>query len=149
MPTHIESQARSIQRYAHNVWILIPLLAALLPGGQHARAGEAEIEGLVIDQTQTRVGAEFYRCFVLFWSAPRGEHVSDCTITITERASAQWGFWVRVQVLDGVVYQKVLKPQADDFEDEARMAVKAVQRYLETQRRGEPLNGGDLMGSGI
>lgn len=31
---------------------------------------EVEVDGLIIDQTQTRIGQEFFQNFVTFWEAP-------------------------------------------------------------------------------
>lgn len=110
---------------------------------------EPEIDGLIIDQTLTRVGAELYRNFMLFWEPPSEEDIKGYTVTIIERASAQWGFWVWVTVNDTVVFQKVMKPQADDVESDARTAVALVKRFLIEQKHGKDIGLSDLKGDGI
>ena len=50
---------------------------------------EVEVDGLIIDQTQTRIGQEFYQSFVTFWEAPSG--IEDYNIVVTEMANPTWG----------------------------------------------------------
>lgn len=104
--------------------VALILSVCLAPGGA------AEIDGLIIDRTQTRIGYEFYCTFCLGWEAPVLERTPDYSLNIVERASPQWGSWVRVLVNDAVVYQKVLQPRQGDIEDEARGAIAATARYL-------------------
>lgn len=114
-----------------------------------ASARDAEINGLVIDQTQTRVGAEFYRLFTLFWELPRIEENPRVSIMVVERASAQWGFWILILVNDNVAFQSVMKPQPDDIERDVRMAVSAVQQHIVALSRGNQVLDPDISGSGI
>ncbi|MCX8042557.1 MAG: curli production assembly/transport protein CsgE [Desulfobacterota bacterium] len=112
-------------------------------------AAETEIDGIIIDQTLTRIGAEMYRNFMLFWEPPTEEGIKGYSVTIMERASAQWGFWVWVMVNDTIVFQKVMKPQADDIESDAHTAVALVRRFLIEQKRGRDVELPDLKGNGI
>ncbi len=56
--------------------------------------GEAEITGLVIDRTITRMGRQFYDFFAAYWRANYPD--SEATLSIHERPSARWGsqIWV-------------------------------------------------------
>jgi len=75
---------------------------------------------LVIDQTETRIGHEFYWNFVNVWEAPAG--IKDYNIFITERASPVWGSWIWIEVGDFVskeiVYQEILKSRSRSKEIE-------------------------------
>lgn len=107
----------------------------------------AEITGLIIEQTMTRIGYEFYENFFIRWEAPEG--IKDYNIFINERAGL-WGSWVRVDIDSNTAWQKVLRPRSEEIEEAAKEAVEATKEYLanyeETKRK---LERGDLIGSGI
>ncbi len=96
-------------------------------------ASDTEIDGLVIDQTQTRIGYEFYSTFSLHWEAPVQNGVDDYTITVIERASPQWGSWIWIKINDAYMYRKILQPRQGEVENEARKAVGTVKKYLVTE----------------
>lgn len=109
---------------------------------------ETEIQGLVIDQTQTLMGETFYQTFVTFWEAPP-EAGEDYNIVIVERASASWGSLVWVVVDDKIVYQAQLRPRSGDIEESARDGVVVASQYLSTDYRGESgAEDEDLKGDG-
>ena len=88
---------------------------------------ELEIQGLVIDETQTKIGQDFYQSFFALWEPP--EEV-ECIIFIIERASPQWGSWIWVRVNDSVVWRGVLRPRSEEIEEAARRAVEVARKYL-------------------
>ncbi len=115
-------------------------------------AQEEGLDGLLLDQTQTRAGHEFYRDFVTFWEAPEG--IEGFNIFIGERASAQWGSWIWIKVNDMTVYRKMLKPQTQQIQEAAKEGVEVVKRYLfyrysEDKKRLEQLEHGDMSGEDI
>lgn len=106
-----------------------------------------EITGLIIEQTMTKIGYEFYENFFIRWEAPEG--IKDYNIFINERAGP-WGSWVRVDIDTKTVWQKVLRPRSEEIEEAAKEAVEATReyfsRYEEIKREFE---GPDMASSGI
>ncbi len=120
--------------------------------GLIAFAQDVEIDYLIIDQTQTRIGHEFYRDFITFWEPPMG--IKDYNIFISEKANARWGSWIQVEVggliSKNAVYKKLLKPRSGNAEEEAKIAIRAVRKHFtHLQEYEEELGGGDLKGDGI
>lgn len=106
-----------------------------------------EITGLIIEQTMTKIGYEFYENFFIHWEAPEG--IKDYNIFINERAGP-WGSWVRVDIDTKTVWEKVLRPRSEEIEEAAKEAVEATKEYLEQyEETKRKLEGGDLIGSGI
>lgn len=90
---------------------LIPRLKADRPASKEEIAAEeslmGEITGLIIEQTMTRIGYDFYEYFFLLWEEPRIVGIGDYNIYINERASPLWGCWVWITVNDAVVWNIV------------------------------------------
>lgn len=124
------------------------LIAVSVRAGTHM-----EIDNLIIERTQTRIGHEFYRDFVTRWNEapqPPGEY----QIIIVERANPRWGSLVWVEVggfLSGqdVVYRKVLLPRTADIQKEAAQAVEAVRAYFQRVREFKKTLQEDLAGTGV
>ncbi len=96
------------------------------------------ITGLVLDETKTKPGRDFYEYFNSYWQEVEG---LQYTITVSELPDATRGSFVFVKVDDVIVYQNRLNPQPDFIEQEARRAVSGVSAYmlkrLTTQRQLE------------
>jgi curli production assembly/transport component CsgE len=88
-----------------------------------------EITGLIIEQTMTKIGYDFYEYFFLFWK-PAEVNIKDYNILIIERASSQWGSWVEVEVNGTVIWNRVLRPRSEEIEDAAKQAIEATKEYL-------------------
>ena len=86
-----------------------------------------EIAGLVLDETKTKPGRDFYEYFNTHWQEVEGLHY---TITVSELPDATRGSFVLVRVNDAIVYQNRLNPQPDFIEQEARQAVSRVAAYM-------------------
>ena len=118
-------------------------------------ASDLEINELIMDQTQTHAGREFFEYFSQIWESPHG--ITDYNITIHERATAQWGDWVWVEVAVGfmegqTVFKSVIKPNTPGIEEKAREAVLAARAYLIRFRRLKNQVRGlekDLKGNGL
>lgn len=106
-----------------------------------------EITGLIIEQTMTKIGYEFYENFFILWEAPEG--IKDYNIFINERAGF-WGSWVRVDIDTNVAWQKVLRPRSEEIEEAAKEAVEATKEYLSRYEEiKRELEGPDMASSGI
>jgi curli production assembly/transport component CsgE len=93
-----------------------------------------EVDGLVVDQTITRLGREFYLAFYRQW-VPPPEAVAF-TVEVVEQPDRGINTVVRVQVNDELVFQTRLSPRADESDEDVARAVAAAYRRL--QRRGGP-----------
>lgn len=106
-----------------------------------------EITGLIIEETMTRIGYEFYEYFFLFWEAPEVE-VKDYNILISEFASPIWGSWVKVNIDETTVWSKMLRPRSEEIEDAVKQAVEATKRYLYNYEQYQ-FQTEDMVGTGI
>ena len=132
--------------------VLIFVLSLVFGSALLAQGGEVEIDGLIIDQTQTRIGKEFYQNFVTFWEAPLG--IEDYNILITEMANPTWGSWIWVEVggfvSKEIVYREILKPRSEEIEKTAQKGVEVVKKYLyHLKEYGEEVSEKDMKGTGI
>lgn len=79
-----------------------------------------DIDGLVVDETQTRIGRAFYDAFYRHWQAPEG--VSRFTISVQEKPLRGQGVLVTVRVNDELAFQTQLQPRSE-FDAIAQQAV--------------------------
>jgi len=134
------------------ILVLVFVLSLVFGSAVLAQGGEVEIDGLIIDQTQTRIGQEFYQNFVTFWEAPLG--IEDYNILITEMANPTWGSWIWVEVggfvSKEIVYREILKPRSEEIEKTAQKGVEVVKKYLyHLKEYGEEVSEKDMKGTGI
>ena len=107
-----------------------------------------EIDGLIIDETKTKIGRDFYDIFYTNWQRPR--NINGFTVYIREMATPSSGSWVWVVVDENIVYQTMLRPRYDVIEEAARYSVTAAQQYLlQYSQDQRQLSGEDMSGSGI
>lgn len=86
------------------------------------------ISRLILDETKTKSGRDFYEFFTTYWQEVKG---LDYTIIISELPpSITRGSFIFVKVDDTMVYQKRLNPRPDIIEQEARQAVSRVGAYM-------------------
>ena len=108
--------------------ILVFVLSLIFSSNVLAQPKETEVDGLILSQTQTTFGYEFYQSFVTFWKEL--EVTKDYTILILERANPIWGIWIEIEVKETTVYQHRLQPRSEEIESEAKEAVKSTRQYL-------------------
>ena len=106
------------------------------------------IAGLIIEETMTKIGYDFYEYFFLLWEAPKGISVKDYNIFINERASPSWGSWVQVRVDERIIWNSVLRPRSVEIEDAAKQAVAATKQYLVDFEQYQ-FKTNDMVGTGI
>lgn len=116
--------------------------------------GQEEIAGLIIDQTQTRIGHEFYRNFVTFQETEALKGIKDYNIIVIERASPRWGSWIWIEVGSFIsrktVHRTILKPRTEEIEEEAEKAVMVIKEYLDHLEEYEKeVRGKDMKGNGV
>jgi curli production assembly/transport component CsgE len=69
--------------------------------------------GVVVNDTVTFIGQEFYSVFVSHWREE--PNVERFSVTIRERPSARWGSLVSVEYLHREVFRAFLSPGRRDF----------------------------------
>jgi len=107
-----------------------------------------EIDGLIIDQSRTKIGHEFYEYFYNLWQAP--EKIRDYTIFIFEKADPRFGSRISISVDDWTIYQSMLKPRSVEIEEAAKVGVQRTLQFLYRYDRDKrQLAGEDMVGSGI
>jgi curli production assembly/transport component CsgE len=108
--------------------LLLSLFALALAHGPSVWAqSDVEIEGLIIDQTRSKMGHDFYQEFVTSWEEPPG--VKAYNIVIGEMNDPRLGNWVVLEIGDSV-YRALLKPRAEDIAQAATEAIAATGEYL-------------------
>jgi curli production assembly/transport component CsgE len=106
-----------------------------------------EITGLIIEETVTKIGYEFYEYFFIKWKSPPGAH-KHYNILITERVSSTWGSLIEVNIGESTVWSGMLKPSSEEIEDAAQQAVEAATEYLNNGQKQQPQTE-DMAESGI
>jgi curli production assembly/transport component CsgE len=107
-----------------------------------------EIDGLIIDETMTKIGQDFYRIFYSRWTAP--EQVSGFTIYILEQPMPRMGSRISIKINDKIVYRGMLKPRYDVIEQTVEQIIPQIKDYLIKDRQNRrQLSGEDMSGSGI
>ncbi|HPG40738.1 MAG TPA: CsgE family curli-type amyloid fiber assembly protein [bacterium] len=116
---------------------------------KNTRPGDVlEIDGLIINDTKTKIGQEFYEYFYTLWEPPAG--VYDYTIYISEMPTGQSGSWVFININDISIYQNRLTPRSDEIEEAARQATGFTGNYLVNYTQDQKqMAGDDMAGTGI
>ena len=114
--------------------------------GQASRRTGLESQGLVMDQTISKLGRDFYDLFYGSFEAPGG--LEDFTIVLVERQARANNAVVALIVNDTELFEMPLTPRADQMEESAMVAVGAavdfllqaqsISRQLESGRKMQP-----------
>lgn len=109
---------------------------------------EIEIDGLLVDDTKTKMGKDFYDLFYGSWQAPKG--AKNYTITVSEKPFRLTSTQIVVSINENPVYQAILQPRQDVVEALSMDAIANTQNYLVNYEEiMKQLNGDDMTGSGI
>jgi curli production assembly/transport component CsgE len=104
-----------------------------------------EIDGLVVDETQTKIGRDFFEVFYAAWERPAG--AMNYTVRIQEQPSPSLGTRVVVFLDDEVLFQLQLQPRYEVVEELAQQAALYTAREVETRRPApSPAAAGDPPG---
>ena len=111
----------------NSIWVFYfgLFLTIVLPVSAKA---QVEINGLLVDQTRTMFGREFFREFSSAWGEP--EVPVQYNIVITEYFDARWGSLIIIELNGREAYRKRLAPRSGDASQEAKAALPSVRRYL-------------------
>ena len=111
-------------------------------------ADDIEIEGIIVDATQTKIGKDFYDLFYQQWS--QVEDLPYHSITISEKALPQLGSQISVQIEDQLIFRQVVQPRYEKIEEMAIYALQQAYQYvINYDDMQKQLQGEDLQGTGI
>jgi curli production assembly/transport component CsgE len=88
-----------------------------------------EIDGLVVDQTLSRIGHLFYEELINGWDIPGKTGV----ITVHERPDVFAGNIILVEVDEAIVFQDRMGTRATGIEEKAELARKQIINYIQLQ----------------
>lgn len=94
-----------------------------------AQASDVEIDGLIIDQTKSKLGHDFANNFSLSWETVATEY----NIVIDEQSDFRAGSWVSIEINENLVFKALLKPNAEEIEKLAKEAVADSNEFLTSQ----------------
>lgn len=106
------------------------------------------IDGLVIDETVTKVGRDFYELYFRDWEPPA--NISGYTIFIAEKPARARATIIAISINDEPVYSATLQPRYDylvTLAEQAQIACGNYLRHLAENR--QRLSSEDQLGNGI
>ena len=107
-----------------------------------------EIDGLLIDETKTKSGRDFFDLFYRDWEPP--VEARNYSIFIMERPFRANQTLIEVFINETMVYQSFLQPRLDYIEEIVVDSVSITQMYLaQYEELIRELDGEDRKGSGI
>ena len=86
------------------------------------------ISGLVVDETRTTIGRDFYDVFYEAWSAPEGS--VNYTVVVEEQPVPSLGTRIIVRINDEVAFDTRLQPRYELIREAALAAVVYARRAL-------------------
>lgn len=130
---------RPLHRASLSLSIRLTLVAALIgvavvgrAGAQDSTASEGvTVGGLVVNETRTALGRDFYDVFYRAWTPP--EDVTSYTVRIQEQPLPNLGSRVQVFVEDALIFQTHLRPRYEVIEHAGRKAAQRTHTYLAQQ----------------
>lgn len=87
-----------------------------------------EIDGMIHDETRSKIGRDFYDIFYTYWQSP--QDAINYSIRITEQPSPNLGTIVTVEVNHNQTFRLRLQPRYDFIEEAARYAVRTTRNHL-------------------
>lgn len=94
------------------------------------------VGGLVVNETRTTIGRDFYSAFYTRWEVPA--EAKNVTVRVREQPRPNLGTRVLVEVEGTTVFRATLQPDVNMVRRAARAALARTTRYL--KKRYEPRN---------
>lgn len=107
------------------------------PLERFVQSADLEVDGLIVDETITKIGRDFYDVFNRQWEAPNDIH--NYTILIQEKPTRSNGAYVVVSVNDEPVFEYNVQPRYDVIEEVATYTVAIVYEYLVSDKLNKQL----------
>jgi len=107
-----------------------------------------EIDGLIIDETRSKIARDFYDLFYKKWIAPQG--AKNFSIYIREEPSRGRGAQVSLTLNEQKIFQNFVPPRYDALENVVNFAIRVTRARLRDRANIDlQLKEEDQMGSGI
>ncbi|WP_266204663.1 CsgE family curli-type amyloid fiber assembly protein [Pontibacter kalidii] len=91
-------------------------------------SADLEVDGLIVDETITKIGRDFYDIFHRQWEAPPS--AKNFTILIKERPTRGSGALIQVALNDELLFEQQLQPRYDMIEETATYVAAGLYEYL-------------------
>jgi len=105
--------------------------------GAEQRASERqlmlEIDGMVHDETRSKVGRDFYDVFYTYWQSP--PQASNFTIRISEQPSPNLGTTIYVEVNHTETFRMRLQPRYEMIQEAGKHAVRQTYSHLQNNQQ--------------
>ncbi|EKD63931.1 MAG: curli assembly protein CsgE [uncultured bacterium] len=113
----------------------------------HADSRDVEIDGLIIDQTKSKMGHDFASNFSLFWETLEVGY----NIVIDEQSEPRGGGWISIEINGNLAFRGLLKPNSEEIENLAKEAVSSCNEFLVSQHEASAnlQQEQDIKGDGI
>ncbi|MCG8579635.1 MAG: curli production assembly/transport protein CsgE [Bacteroidales bacterium] len=95
----------------------------------------SEIDGIIMDETMSKSGRDFYEIFFANWQRPRGYR--NFYIKIKEKPFRMNTTLIEVYLKEQLMYQQILKRRFDEVEQMTKQAVLVVQRQIYYELRAQ------------
>lgn len=107
-----------------------------------------EIDGLIIDETRSKIARDFYDLFYKKWIPPNG--AKNFSIYIREEPSRGRGARVSLTLNEDRIFQNFVPPRYDALENVVNYAIRVTRARLSAKAKiNDQLKEEDQMGSGI
>lgn len=107
-----------------------------------------EIDGLIIDETRSKIARDFYDLFYKKWVAPVG--AKNFSIYIREEPSRGRGAQISLTLNEQKIFQNFVPPRYEALENVVNFAIRTTRARLSARAKiNDQLKEEDQMGSGI
>ena len=110
---------------------------------------ELEIDGLVLDETRSKLARDFYEIFYQNWSSLNVSTKGQIIVIREQPAIVGFSTNLIVEVNDNQITQFNLRPGAGIIEDTAGQLVKLLENHLNNSSKNSVIDRNDLTGSGL
>lgn len=106
------------------------------------------IDGIIVDETITKIGRDFYEMFYNNWEAPEG--AKNYSIFISERPQPRLMTLISIRINDYEIFQEFLHPRYNIIEENVSAALEQCTAFLQDYEEiVNELEAHELKGSGI
>ncbi|PCH71202.1 MAG: hypothetical protein COC06_02115 [Bacteroidales bacterium] len=107
-----------------------------------------EIDGLVMDETMTKVGRDFYDMFFSIWVAP--QKAKNYTITVKEMVLPGLATQIIILVNETEIFKQRVQPRYEVLEQMSQYANQKAMQYLNNyEKMKAQLEDEDQQGTGL
>lgn len=124
------------------------ILTAQTDSVRNIKSDEIEVSGLVIDETITKLGKDFYDLVYRKWESIAPQ--SNLSVFISEKPMPSLGSQISITVNDNLIFQQVIRPNEETLNELSDYAVSVLNDYFTNYEQiQKDLTGDDLKGTGI